>query len=151
ECRAVRPRQAIAHRVHAGGHRPGGKGDRLPMTLWAHGLALLVLGAATEVVVRDGDTLPKLAKRELGDEKTAGELRALNALSSDELTPGTVLRLPGPGRALALSALVAARAAVQQARTNRGGHLEGASRLKQAEELFQSAKYPEAARAADDA
>ncbi len=113
---------------------------------------LAALGAGpTEVVVQQGESLAQVAKRSLGDERAAAELKALNDLKSDEIPPGTALRLPGPARALALSALTAARNAVKQAGSASSQREEASARLKEAEALFQSARYPEAAEAADSA
>ncbi|MBI3185671.1 MAG: LysM peptidoglycan-binding domain-containing protein [Myxococcales bacterium] len=122
-------------------------------------IALLWLGAApaveeappTEVVVQPGETLAAVARRALGDAESAHELRALNSLAGDKVAPGTALKLPGPDRALALSALAAARNAVDQADSSAANRQEAASRLKEAEALFKSARYREAAKAADGA
>jgi hypothetical protein len=109
---------------------------------------------APEAVVLEGETLEAVAKRTLGDERAAGELRALNALAPDAgaaLTPGTALKLPGPERALALSALAAGRNAVAQADSNQKSRELAAARLAEAEGLFQAGRYAEAAQAADGA
>lgn len=122
------------------------------MTYTAKTLAVLLLAAsAPEVTVMPGETLVQIAKRELGDGKGgAQELRALNGLQSDKVAPGTVLKLPGPDRGLAQSALKAARSAVNKAV---GGPQKDRAneRVKEAEQLFRSARYPEASKAADEA
>jgi hypothetical protein len=115
--------------------------------LWA-----VAPSAEVTVTVQDGEThLAQVAKRTLGDPKTAQELQALNGLPSDAVTPGTTLRLPGPDRALALSALSAARNAVAQAGTERTSRAEASRRLVEAEVLFHGAQYTQAAKAADAA
>lgn len=114
--------------------------------------ALLLGGAASgEVVVLEGETLAEVATRALGDADSAAELRALNSLQGDQLTAGTTLKLPGPDRALAVSALAAARHAVDQADSTAANRQEASLRLKEAETLFKSARYQEAAKAADAA
>jgi hypothetical protein len=100
-------------------------------------------------VVGRGETLAQVAKRAVGDEGAAAELRALNGLNTDAVAPGSSLRLPGPERARALNALVAARNAVSQAGGGATQRDEASASLKEAEQLFLSAKYAEAARAAD--
>ncbi len=114
--------------------------------------ALLAAAPATEVVVQDGEThLAQVAKRALGDARSAEELQALNGLPTDAVTPGTTLKLPGPDRSLALSALSAARNAVAQAGTEAVQRAEAARRLQEAETHFHGARYTQAAKAADAA
>ncbi|MHB8877840.1 MAG: LysM peptidoglycan-binding domain-containing protein, partial [Myxococcaceae bacterium] len=134
------------------------KGDRVPVSPGATLLLLCLAaadgGPAAQVVVQQGESLEKVAKRALGDEKASAELRALNGLSPDagsSLPPGTALKLPGPDRALALSALVAARNAVSQADSTAASREQGAARLAEAEAHFQAARYAQAAQAADGA
>jgi LysM repeat protein len=113
---------------------------------------LLAAPPATEVVVQAGEThLSQVAKRTLGDPRSAEELQALNGLPSDTVTPGTTLKLPGPDRGLALSALAAARNAVAQAGTEAAQRAEASRRLLEAESLFHGARYGEAAKVADAA
>jgi hypothetical protein len=113
-------------------------------------LATAALGSApNEVVVRPGETLAQVAERAMGDEGAATELSALNGLSTNAVAPGTALRLPGPERGRALRALVAARNAVSQAGGTAPKRNEAAATLKEAEQLFLSAKYADAAKAAD--
>jgi len=115
-------------------------------------LALWLSAAApAEITVQAGEDLPKVARRALGDERAASELKALNGLESEALREGTVLKLPGPGRALAVSALTAARNALRQAGADGPRNIEAARQLADAEALFQAAKYQEAAKAADGA
>lgn len=126
----------------------------------APALALWLLSSADagapspQGVVLEGETLEAVAKRTLGDEKAASELRALNGLSPDAggaLAAGTALKLPGPDRALAVSALAAGRNAVAQADSTQKSRDLAAARLAEAEALFQAAHYAEAAQAADGA
>lgn len=120
-------------------------------------IALVALLAApsapwpAEVVVQKSETLAQIAKRVLGDARIAAELKALNGLSSDRVPAGTTLKLPGPNRALALSALAAARNAVAQADSTAARREEAVGKLEQAEALFRAAQYDEAAKAADGA
>jgi hypothetical protein len=115
-------------------------------------IGVMLLGAApAEVVVQPGENLAQVAKRSLGDERGAAELRALNALSTEEVTAGMKLKLPGPDRALAVSALSAARHAVNQSSPDGKNHGEAVARLTEAETLFRGARYGEAARTADAA
>ncbi len=117
-------------------------------------LASLLCAAPPDstVTVQDGEThLAQVAKRTLGDARSAQELQALNGLPTDAVTPGTTLKLPGPDRALALSALSAARNAVAQAGTEATSRAEASRRLVDAEKLFHGAQYTEAAKAADAA
>ncbi|HME90224.1 MAG TPA: LysM peptidoglycan-binding domain-containing protein, partial [Myxococcaceae bacterium] len=57
------------------------------------------LAAPPTVVVQQGESLAQVAKRTLGDERAAAELKALNGLSADNVPAGTTLHLPGPARA----------------------------------------------------
>lgn len=106
--------------------------------------------APAVTVVQPGETLATVAKRAMGDEDAGAELKALNGLADDDVPPGTRLKLPGPDRALAVSALGAARRAVEQARDGER-RSEAAQRLKESEGLLRSARYAEASRAADGA
>jgi hypothetical protein len=103
------------------------------------------------VVAQQGETLEKLAARTLGDEKAASELRALNGFKEEPLAPGTRVKLPGPERALAASALSSAAKAVTQAPKDAEKKSGAAKRLAEAEKLFARARYQEAARLADEA
>ncbi|HEX4803270.1 MAG TPA: peptidoglycan-binding protein LysM, partial [Myxococcaceae bacterium] len=69
----------------------------------------------------------------------------------DTLPAGATLRLPGPERARAQSALMAARNALNQSDLQADGRAEAAASVGRAEQLFQSAKYEESAAAADAA
>ncbi|QRK04250.1 LysM peptidoglycan-binding domain-containing protein [Archangium violaceum] len=113
-------------------------------------LALLTL-APTEVVVRDGESLAQVAQRALGDRGGASELKALNGLKDDAVAPGTKLKLPGADRARAQSVLETARNAVKHADARMARREEAAAKLKEAETHFQSARYQDAAKAADGA
>jgi hypothetical protein len=113
-------------------------------------LSLLLL-TPTEVVVREGETLSQVAQRTLGDARGASELKALNALTSETVPAGTTLRLPGPDRDRAQRTLDAARSTVGRADASAPGHPEALDKLKEAETLFQSARYEEASQAADQA
>jgi LysM repeat protein len=113
-------------------------------------LTLVLLGGASpETTVQEGDSLAQVAKRTLGDERAVPELKALNALTTDKVAAGTTLKLPGSDRALALSALSAARTAVDQAGPVARNRAEAGTKLELAETLFKSARYSEAAKAAD--
>jgi len=111
--------------------------------------AVLTASAAAVVVVQPGETLEQIARRTLGDAKAAEELKALNGLTEDSVPEGTTLKLPGPERARALSALVAARNAVAQSGSRANGSKASES-LAKAERLFQAAKYAASAAAADE-
>jgi hypothetical protein len=114
-------------------------------------LALALLLHATDpAVVQPGETLDAVAQRVTGDAAAAAELRALNPGLGDPPKAGTHLRLPGPERALARSALSSARHAVDQ--SGPGPEREKAQgQLAQATALFTQARYAEAANAADSA
>ena len=111
--------------------------------------AVLTASAAAVVVVQPGETLEQIARRTLGDAKAAEELKALNGLTEDSVPEGTTLKLPGPERAHALSALVAARNAVAQSGSRANGSKASES-LSKAERLFRAAKYAASAAAADE-
>ncbi|MGQ0508046.1 MAG: peptidoglycan-binding protein LysM [Myxococcaceae bacterium] len=102
---------------------------------------------ATTTVEPNEKTLSQVAARSLGDSKAAPELRALNHLTSDTVAPGTTLKLPGPDRALANSALAAARNAVAAGGKNQNA--DASKHLREAEKLFREARYRESAQAAD--
>lgn len=112
-------------------------------------LAAALAAGPAEVVVGQGESLAEVAKRSLGDTDAACELKALNGLKSDHVSEGTSLRLPGPERSRALSALAAARNAVNQ--TESPQREQASAGLKNAERLFRAARYGEAAAAADGA
>ena len=118
---------------------------------WLALLRTAVLTASAAVVVQPGETLEQIAQRSLGDARAAAELKALNGLTGDTLPAGATLRLPGPERARAQSALMAARNALDQSDLQADGRAEAAASLGRAEQLFQSAKYEESAAAADAA
>jgi LysM repeat protein len=113
-------------------------------------LAMLALAPA-EVVVRDGESLAQVAQRTLGDRGSASELKALNGLKDDAVAPGTKLKLPGPDRARAQSALDTARSAVKHADAKVARREEAVAKLKEAETHFQHARYEDAAQTADGA
>ncbi|HME90526.1 MAG TPA: LysM peptidoglycan-binding domain-containing protein, partial [Myxococcaceae bacterium] len=118
---------------------------------WLALLRTALLAASAAVVVQPGETLEQIAQRSLGDARGAAELKALNGLTGDALPAGATLRLPGPERARAQSALMAARNALNQSDLQADGGAEAAASLDRAEQLFQSAKYEESAAAADAA
>jgi hypothetical protein len=72
-------------------------------------------------------------------------------LKEGAVAPGTKLKLPGPERTRAQSALETARNAVRHADTKVTRREEAAAKLKDAEAHFQNARYEDAARAADEA
>jgi LysM repeat protein len=111
----------------------------------------LMLAGPGEVVVRPGETLPQVARRALGDEASASELRALNRLTGDEVAEGTAVKLPGPERDFASSTLKTARAAVSQAGVPEAKREAARGKLKEAETHFAQARYTDATRAADEA
>ena len=113
--------------------------------------AVLLLGAAgrREVELKQGETLPAIARRELGDANAAAELRALNGLTGDP-PPGTRIRLPGEERERAVRAIAAARNALRQ--IDAGAPREEAERrILAAEQHLAGARYPTAASTADAA
>ncbi len=112
------------------------------------GAGVLTASAAV-VVVQPGETLEELAQRALGDAKAAAELKAFNGLTDDSLPAGATLKLPGPERARAQTALIAARNAIGQSDPDANGRAEAAASLARAEQLFQAAKYDQSAAAAD--
>jgi LysM repeat protein len=111
--------------------------------------AAALAASAAVVVVQPGETLEQIAQRTLGDAKAAAELKALNHLTDARPAPGTSLHLPGPERARALSALVAARNALSQTDSNAAALVEASANLKIAEQLFEQARYDESAVEAD--
>jgi hypothetical protein len=113
-------------------------------------LALLSLAMPSEVVVGEGESLAQVARRTLGDERGASELKALNGLKDEAVAPGTKLKLPGPARERAELSLSAARNAVAQAEAQADQRGQAVARLKEAEAHFQSARYDEAAQKADE-
>jgi LysM repeat protein len=110
----------------------------------------LAAAPASQVAVQPGDTLAEIARRTLGDANAASELAALNHLGTNEAKPGTVLTLPGPDRALAQSAITAAKNAIAQAKNDAQRPL-AVKKLAEAEALFAQARYQDAAAAADSA
>ena len=112
-------------------------------------IAAVLAASAPAVVVQPGETLEQVAQRALGDPRAAAELKSLNGLTGDSVSPGTSLHLPGPERARALSALLAARNAISQADPASSGLAEASESLRRAEQLFQAARYEDAAAAAD--
>jgi LysM repeat protein len=113
-------------------------------------LAVLSAGPARETVVQPKETLGDVARRTLGSEEAASELKAINHLLSDAVPAGTQLLLPGPERDLALSAIASAKSAVHQAKTG-AARTEASGRLADAEKLLSAAHYAEAAAEADGA
>lgn len=115
-------------------------------------LAATVLAAppASETTVAAGETtLAAVARRTLGDEAAASELRALNQLPSDAVRPGEKLRLPGPERSAALTALLSARSALARVESAQArSAVEGL--LAAAQKHFEAARYQEAAVGADE-
>lgn len=110
----------------------------------------LLLHATDPAVVQPGETLDAFAQRVVGDPAAAAELRALNPGLADPPPSGAHLKLPGPERALARSALSSAHHAVDQ--SGPGPEREKAkAQLGQATALFSQARYAEAANAADSA
>jgi hypothetical protein len=114
-------------------------------------LALVLFAApARETVVQPKETLADVARRTLGSEDAASELRAINHLLLDTVPAGTQLLLPGAERDLAISAIASAKSAVRQAKTG-AARTEASGRLSDAEKLLSSAHYAEAAAQADGA
>ncbi len=110
---------------------------------------LLLLADSPTTVVRPGETLADVAKRTLGDEKAAEELKALNGLPSEQVAAGATLKLPGEDRDKALNAIAAARSAVIHSTAPR--QKEASEKLRQAEALFAMARYADANQEADGA
>jgi len=115
-------------------------------------LVLVLLGTAPadEAVVQPGETLADVARRMLGSSEAASELRAINHLDSDRVSPGTHLLLPGPERNRAVSAIASAKSAVRQAKAG-AARTEASERLADAERSLAAARYGEAAAQADGA
>ena len=114
--------------------------------------AAVVLFAAAgrrEVELKQGETLPGIARRELGDANAAQELRALNGLTGDP-PPGTRIRLPGEERDRAVRAIAAARNALRQLDAS-GPREEAERQILAAEQHLAGARYPSAASTADAA
>lgn len=103
------------------------------------------------VVVKEKESLKDVARRALGDARAASELQALNGLPSEQVAPGTSLKLPGTDRSHALSALAAARNAVDQADSPPDKREQATLKLRDAHSLFRTARYNEAAKTADEA
>jgi hypothetical protein len=118
-------------------------------------LLALLLGAEPSprtATLQPGETLVALARRTLGDTEAASELAAINGLAPGAvLAPGTTVQLPGPDRALAQSALAAAKSALKQAGTGAPKSADAQLKLNEAVRHFQAARYGEAAHAADAA
>ncbi|ATB46512.1 LysM peptidoglycan-binding domain-containing protein [Corallococcus macrosporus] len=113
-------------------------------------LLLTWLGTAPPgtVVVGPNESLRQVAERTLGDARATEELRALNGLASDDVAPGTRLKVPGHERVLAQKALETARTLVASSKGT-GVPPEAAARLKDAETHFRGARYTQAAEAAN--
>jgi hypothetical protein len=129
------------------------------VSLLAHGLCALLLSAdpfpsgegSVTAVVQPGETLLQLARRTVGDEAAASEIKALNQLAEAPLQPGQQLKVPGPERGLAVSAVSAARRVLAQMDAGAAGRTEAGQRLAEAEAHLRNARYGEATRAADAA
>ncbi|HLT29392.1 MAG TPA: LysM peptidoglycan-binding domain-containing protein [Myxococcaceae bacterium] len=107
---------------------------------------------AIETVVAKGENLRQVAERTMGDARGVSELRALNGLPDDARAApeGTRLKLPGPERNHARSALNAAWATVRNSAAAEARKSAEAT-LREAEAHFASARYDEAAQLADAA
>ncbi|WP_164018640.1 peptidoglycan-binding protein LysM [Pyxidicoccus trucidator] len=110
-------------------------------------LAGLGVTAQDTAVVGPRETLRQVAERTVGDPGAAGEIQALNGLTSDTVAEGTRLKVPGQERVLAQKALETARTLVGDA----GVSPEAAARLKDAEAHFRAARYAQASEAANAA
>jgi hypothetical protein len=113
--------------------------------------ALAAAPADSTVIVQKGESISQVAKRALGDEAAAEELRALNGLSSTAVAEGTVLKVPGPERQIALSALSAARRAIEGSSVKGEKRAQALSRWERAQQLFNKAEYKKSAVEADAA
>src|SRR5690606_24478159 len=91
-------------------------------------------------------------QRTVGDPRAVSELRALNELPEDARSapPGTRLKVPGPERGHARSALNAAWATVRNSDA-KGAKVSAEATLQEAETLFAHARYDEASQLADAA
>ena len=113
-------------------------------------MVLVLCGAAArEIELKAGETLPAIARRELGDANAAPELRALNGLTGDP-QPGTRIRLPGEERDRAVRAIAAARNALRQI-DSAAVRAEAERKILSAEQHLAAARYPNAASTADAA
>lgn len=117
---------------------------RMPFFLLLPWLALLPPDTA---VVGPNETLRQVAERTVGDPDASEEIKALNGLSSDTVTPGTRLVVPGNDRGLARKALETARTLVGDAGTSP----EADARLREAEAHFRAGRYAQASEAANAA
>jgi len=103
--------------------------------------------AQDTAVVGPHETLRQVAERTVGDPGAAEEIQALNGLTSDTVTEGTRLKVPGQDRGLAQKALETARTLVGDA----GVSPEATARLKEAEAHFRAARYAQSSEAANAA
>lgn len=105
-----------------------------------------------ETVVARGETLRQVAERTVGDVRAVSELQSLNALpaSTRSVPEGTRLRIPGPERGHARSALNAAWATVRNSEAKRA-RASAEETLQEAERHFSMAHYDEASQLADAA
>ncbi len=96
--------------------------------------------AATTIQIGPEQTLEELAQQRYGDPSVAKEIRALNNISAGtQPKPGTTVRLPGPEREQALTALQAARQSLQKAHDNNCGQ-HAPDRLEKAKDKFDLAQ-----------
>lgn len=122
--------------------------------MWLLVLALQTSTGAPpiETVVARGETLREVAERTMGDVRGVSELRALNDLPENARSApaGTRLKIPGPERSHARSALNAAWATVRNSAAEEARKSAEAT-LRDAEAHFASARYDEASQLADAA
>lgn len=117
-------------------------------------LALIVLpglAAAFEptVVVQPGESLDQVARRSLGDSAAADELRVLNRLLPDAaVKPGDALRVPGPEREEARTAVAAAESAVARSPVDVKIRQRAIEALARARAAMRGARYGESVAAA---
>ncbi len=130
--------------------------SRIPIWIWG---LLLWAGpvTASEIVLAEGQSLEAVARQVFDDPTAAGEIRALNGWAADVLPkPGTKVRLPGPERNQALTALKAAAQAIAQAKKDQAPKHAAAifatarARLESAEQARRMARYRECRRLADE-
>ncbi len=94
------------------------------------------------VVAEPGESLEALAKRAMGDADAASELRAINRLPAvGKLRPGEKVRLPGPERDAARSAIAEAEAALARPDVAPKAKQKGLDVLVRARSALHSARY----------
>jgi hypothetical protein len=109
------------------------------------------------VVFQSNQTLEDIASLRYGDPTVADEIRALNNIPpGQQPKAGTTLQLPGMDRKQALTALRAAKQALQKAKLDGGEHYANdkiklaTDKITQAEMALSKARYTESKKLADE-